>query len=329
MALHVVRDPGAIEQEWNLRLESQADASPFCHPSFIRGLNALFGWDDVLLKVDDEVAAWCTLRKRGPLVDLVVPPLTQFTPILARTDGSAEQLRKSIASLMTAHSGLPYSRLFSIPPSFGTTASVLPLPGSLPPRVQLDIKKTFHVPCSPLEEALSSWSSSHRRTFRHEHERFQFHVDVESAVEIAELTDAAYRRAGSRLAVSPPKLQGFVERLVTDGLAVAVCVRDHSSDLQAGIILLQSREMAWYWIAGSHRGPAMTVLLGRTLDYLHKQGIKSLDFVGANTPAIAEFKRRFGGAEVAYGHLSRRSVAVYLAEKAAKRRRASRGVQFG
>lgn len=320
MALQVVRDAKVIEQEWSRWLDLKEDPSPFCQPQVLAGLNHLFGWENVLLQVNNELSAWCSLRKRGPLADLVVPPLTQFTPILARPELKNGDVEEIVSTLMLPHAELPYSRFFSLPPSFGSA-----FPGHPDRRVQQVTKKTFHVACAPLEEALSSWSSSHRRTFRHENERFQFHVDEGNPIEIAQLTDAAYRRGGSRLAVEPKRLHPFVQQLTDDGLVRTVHVTDTSGDLKAGIILLVNKEKAWYWVAGSHRGPAMTVLLAHTLAFLHEQGIKTLDMVGANTPAIAEFKRRFGGIGVDYLHVSRRSLVVELAEKAGSRLRSKGG----
>ncbi len=68
----------------------------------------------------------------------------------------------------------------------------------------------------------------------------------------------------------------------------------------AGIVVLHDGETACYWIAGSKPGPAMTVLLGHVLEELKSSGLRSFDFIGANTPSIAEFKRRFGPALTPY-----------------------------
>lgn len=69
---------------------------------------------------------------------------------------------------------------------------------------------------------------------------------------------------------------------------------------EAGVVVLHDDATAHYWIAGSRPGPAMTVLLGHLLERLASNGMKLFDFVGANTPSIAEFKRRFGPQLVSY-----------------------------
>ena len=68
---------------------------------------------------------------------------------------------------------------------------------------------------------------------------------------------------------------------------------------------MHDAQTAHYWIAGSPPGPAMTVLLGHTLPRLRDAGLQRFDFVGANTPSIAEFKRHFGPTLTPYFHLEK------------------------
>ena len=74
----------------------------------------------------------------------------------------------------------------------------------------------------------------------------------------------------------------------------------------AGVALLHDGEQAFYWIAGSVPGPSMTVLIGRLLLELKAAGVDCFDFAGANTPSIAEFKRRFGATLTPYFAVTRR-----------------------
>ena len=69
---------------------------------------------------------------------------------------------------------------------------------------------------------------------------------------------------------------------------------------EAGLIVLRDGASACYWIAGSVPGPAMTVLLGHVLSRLQAEGVRYFDFVGANVPPVAEFKRHFGPKLVPY-----------------------------
>jgi hypothetical protein len=72
---------------------------------------------------------------------------------------------------------------------------------------------------------------------------------------------------------------------------------------EAALVVAHDGQTAFYWIAGSDPGPAMTVLLAYTLPQLRHDGITTFDFMGANVPSIAEFKRRFGPALQIYHHV--------------------------
>ena len=86
-------------------------------------------------------------------------------------------------------------------------------------------------------------------------------------------------------------------------LFTATAVADGAPE--GGLAVLHDGRTAHYWIAGSTPGPAMTVLLGHTLPRLRDAGLQTFDFVGANTPSIAEFKRHFGPALTPYFHLEK------------------------
>ncbi|MEX0599100.1 MAG: GNAT family N-acetyltransferase, partial [Rhodothermales bacterium] len=88
--------------------------------------------------------------------------------------------------------------------------------------------------------------------------------------------------------------------------ASAFAVRHKSSDeIHAAVVILNDGRTAYYWIAGSRPGDGMTVLIGELLPRLFNQGIELFDFMGANTPGIAEFKRKFGARLVPYFALTR------------------------
>jgi hypothetical protein len=97
-----------------------------------------------------------------------------------------------------------------------------------------------------------------------------------------------------------------VEKLLHRGIATAyAAVQKNSGKTEAGIVTLSEGDTAYYWLAGSRPGPSMTVLLGKLCERLYEEGFSTLDLVGANTPSIAEFKRRFGSTLVPYHHAER------------------------
>ena len=79
--------------------------------------------------------------------------------------------------------------------------------------------------------------------------------------------------------------------------------RRDTGAFEGGLIVLVDGSSAYYWIAGSIPGAAMTVVTGQMLFRLRSEGISTVDFVGANTPSIAAFKRRFGPTLVEYPRL--------------------------
>jgi hypothetical protein len=105
----------------------------------------------------------------------------------------------------------------------------------------------------------------------------------------------SYGRSGRRLPLPSDRLHGFVGRLKTGGAVALYGVRNtFSREIEAAVIVPRDDLAAYYWMAGSLPGPAMTVLIGELLQILAEDGVERFDFVGANTPSIAEFKRKFG-----------------------------------
>ena len=140
----------------------------------------------------------------------------------------------------------------------------------------------------------AAWSAGTRRTFNKFQNVCQFREDSDAASQIIQCCKQSYSRHGRKLPAPEDRLTQTVERLQEQGMVRLFTVR-RAGRLEAGLAVLHDGQTAHYWIAGSTPGPAMTVLVGRTLEELDASGITTFDFVGANTPSIAEFKRRFGG----------------------------------
>jgi hypothetical protein len=92
--------------------------------------------------------------------------------------------------------------------------------------------------------------------------------------------------------------------MLQGGRARIYTARHRTDDqLAAGMIVLHRGTTAWYWVTASVPGPAMTVLVAAVAADLADRGIRTFDLMGANTPSIAEFKRRLGAERVAYAHI--------------------------
>ena len=103
-----------------------------------------------------------------------------------------------------------------------------------------------------------------------------------------------YARSGTALDVDAAAARRLVQRLLATDAARAFGVRDSQGVALSAVVVAQDGRTAYYWIAGSRPGPGMTVLLAGLLPLLQREGFDTFDFVGANVPSIAEFKRRFG-----------------------------------
>jgi len=319
-ALRVIGNEDEAELSWNDLFALQADKSPFCEYDFMESLAELFGWSCISVASEDVLMARLFLRTRGPLRDVIVPPLMQFTSILLHPDADEAQVRQGLQSLhggrdqmpgtspLPFSSQMPYSRLFSFSPILSEYLK------QAPSGYKSLEKHTYVLPSGSVEDSITGWSSSTRRNFRKSEADYVFVKDSVAPVEIAELTSHAYAAAGRRFPLPPAVIGEFASALVQRSMARTVGVVSKSSgELEAGVVLLENRQTSWYWLAGSQPGPAMTVLMAHLQADLAEKGISNLDLVGANTPSIAEFKRRFGGTLVGYTHHNRQAPLNRLA----------------
>lgn len=257
------------------------------------------------------------VRSRGPISDMVVAPFQPFSSLVVHGSTS------DIPLLLKPVAGAPSNRLLSVTPSQYASLDM----GAVDDRVQVMERHTFHLTTSPFDQAPASWSSAPRRVLRKHQDDYVFQAfaagspgedsqRVEAISRTADLAEAAYARHGRSLPLPKQETVAWAEDLVTSGLGCAYGLYSKDSgELEAGLVSLFHRRKAWYWLAGSKQGPGMTVLMAHVQSDLNARGIPILDLMGANTPGIAEFKRRFGGERVAYGHLCTASWVSRLAER--------------
>ena len=123
---------------------------------------------------------------------------------------------------------------------------------------------------------------------------------------MAHLCAESYRRHQRNAPAAESQLVALIQQLQTAGAArVFAATASGENAPSGGVIVLHDGRTAHYWIAGSRPGPAMTVLLGKLLPRLRDEGLEVFDFVGANTPSIAEFKRHFRPRLTPYYHVEK------------------------
>lgn len=243
----------------------------------------------------DAAGALLLSRRRGPFREVVVPPFTPYSAVAAAASVAEADVhaRRSDVELLLADVEARYDRArLHLPPSWtdvrpwtwrGWTAAPL---------------YTYRLRVAPLAEAMVAWSSSTRRLYRREADAYT--LTPADAEAVAALAAGSYDRQDRAFPADAERLTRWARRLEAAGAARSYLLLDGDGVPAAGWTLLHDDRTAYYWLVGSRPGPAMTVLLGRMLDALAPEGLETLDLVGANTPSIAEFKRRFGPSLVPY-----------------------------
>ncbi len=182
-----------------------------------------------------------------------------------------------------------------------------------------DHLKTYVLPLQDTSvDVTSDWSSSTRRLYRKHSARLNVIEDSTAASRIVALWIEAYARSSSPLEIDALAMTGLVDWLHQHSECRVFAAVDHDGSVEGGLVVLMHRETAYYWIAGSVPGPAMTVILGDVIQRLKSEGVATFDFLGANTPSIAEFKRRFGPHLIEYPRLIASRSRIFEAMLAAK-----------
>ena len=152
---------------------------------------------------------------------------------------------------------------------------------------------------------LQNWSASARRTIRKSTDAYRVKLSSSTPHALMPLYAGSYERQQREIPASQATLQTLVGQLCQTSyctLPVAYSIADDHP--AAAIALLQNHQSAHYWLAGSQPGPSMSVLLHAWWQDAQSRGLHTFDFIGANTPSIAEFKRRLGGRLVPYYHVA-------------------------
>ena len=267
--------------------ERSPGRTPFSHPAAVAAYARAFGLPARVVALDDGSAAVPVFdKRRGPLRAAALPPLcpvlrpvlaeplapaashartSPLDRLLARLDGQAHQLTLALAD----DDLRPY--LWA-----GWTAT---------PRA------TYRSDLAA--DVRAGYSSSVRRTLRAEAGAFEVVEDDALADDAVRLMAASYRRGGAALGLDEDAVAGLARAFGAAGLARTWAAR-RGRAVEAAVAVATDGRTAYYWIAGSRPGPAMTVLADAVLAQLAADGVATFDWCGANVPTIAEFKRRFG-----------------------------------
>lgn len=287
---------------WPTLYEAGPYRTPFAQPAYIQALADALGYtaEPVGYFEGEHLLAgvYCFTRRVGPYRMATVPPLTAFTPVLLAAAAGPETAEVLLDHLKRRY-GLTHLHLH--PALHGQVQT----PGWT--------HRTLFTDWIDLQtdEITARWSASARRLFRKHEAAFTVAESPSSIPDLVAHCGRSYARHGRKLPVPAPRLTALVDTLHADGLVRVFAATPHGATQPEAVVgLLHDGHTACYWLAGSTPGPAMTVLLGQVLQQLQSEGYTGFDFVGANTPTIAEFKRRFGGTRLPYTRLTHARHAV-------------------
>ncbi|MEP0548504.1 MAG: GNAT family N-acetyltransferase [Rhodothermales bacterium] len=298
-SLHRLSDP-AVRPAWDRLLAQSAQATAYADLRFAARVEAALGlpafvasvWEDDVLRA----GALVFEKRRGPYRAAALPPLVQYvSPLL---DGDLRETdvhhhRSPLDALLGLIAGTFHQATLVLHPSLG---DVRPFQWQ---GWRVEPAFTYRIDLQAQDAVTSGWSSNPKRTLKRERDDFVLADGAQYVAEALALVEASHARQGQSLGIASESAAALAHGLAEDGLVRAFVAR-RDGTAEAGLLVLSDGRTAHYWLAGSEPGAAMTVLLGHVLPRLREEGVATFDFVGANTPSIAEFKRRFGSALVPY-----------------------------
>lgn len=267
----------------------------FASLRYVEAAGNVFGLRSQICFHEEDAALLVHVKGTGVLRRIVVPPCTQYSALLLPTPPRAHLVHRQQS---------PLDQLLSYAEQTSRRADLL-VSLSDPRTAQWrgwQVRPLFTY-LIDLPTSTENWSSGARRTWRSRVSEYDIREDPASAQQVIDLCTKSYKRHGRPLPAQPAALEALAKAM---GEWARVFVALRGDTAEAGLILLHDGHTAHYWIAGSLPGPAMTVLIGEVLPILSQSGITQFDFVGANTPSIAEFKRCFNPVLTQYYHLRRR-----------------------
>lgn len=271
--------------------------TPFAHLAFGDAASRAFGLGGRILGVMDDAGAWrggllVFERRLGPVRVSAHPPLAPYlAPVLdGPLDAAAVHARTSPLDALAGALGRRYPQAtLALPPGY---ADARPLAWG---GWRLEPRYTYATEL-PAGADPARWSSATRRLTKRA-EGLRLDEDPGHARAAATRMREAFARGGVDFRVDDGAAAQVAGALVDAGLArVFAALPEGEATPEAALVVAHDGRTAYYWIAGSRPGPAMTVLLAHALRRIAEAGMTTFDWCGANTPSVAEFKRRFGAA---------------------------------
>lgn len=283
-----------VEKRWEALWLASPQRSPFSRLDYLHAVADAAGLELSVHFVgegDNEAGAAVTWRRRGPYRSVVVPPFTPVSALLLRDavpDSEVHARSSPFGAILRELEQHYHAVHLHLHPTLSDVRSAVWRGWKAQPLY------TYVRELADRPRVTEGWSSSAARNFRSNREAYEVVTGPDAATAAAALCEASYARHGRTAPLARASLEHLVGRTAGFHAAYAVRRRDGSRRVDAAVLLLMNGGRAYYWVAGSIPGSGMTVLIGELFADLAAGVTPLFDFMGANTPTIAEFKRRFG-----------------------------------
>ena len=291
----------AVWADWASLLEASDQQTPYSRKEYADAVCKAFRLSYELIGVPDRdrlsAGILVYVRQRGPYRLAVVPPLTQYTSPLFRAPLRETDINRRVSvldALIEALQKRYHSIELHLHPSLN---DVRPFVWQ---RWQVRPLYTHRLDMQDSDGLLADASKSVDRRIR----------DTKSDYVIAPTDDAAdittrhvferYRHNGRTPPFSEEAHSQLLKELSAGGMAVIYSARRMDGSIEGGQAMLVDASGAYSWSGASAPGPAKTLMIRKTMQDMKARGCRYFDFVGANTPSIAEFKRSFGAPLTTY-----------------------------
>jgi CelD/BcsL family acetyltransferase involved in cellulose biosynthesis len=299
----VLADPteAGVWADWSVLRSGSPFSSPFANPDLMRGLEKASRRDLrlALVYADGRPCLGIPLYadRRLGILRAGMPPFVPYAPLLRSGEWSAwatHQRRDPVALLAGKLGGAFGAAALHLQPEWVDVRPFVWQGWSARPFY------TYLAPLDDPEGPLARWAKNNRRDFRFYAADYAVREDIGDRDRVVSLVESSYARHERPLPIPPERLSALLGSILPSEFARIFLATDRIGRPVAGLVLLVDRDRATYWLSGSQPGPAMTVLIGTVFEWLAAEGMRTIDFVGANTPSIAEFKRRFGSQLIPY-----------------------------
>jgi len=128
---------------------------------------------------------------------------------------------------------------------------------------------------------------------------FEFMDKFNTFSEFYTLWNHNFLRQKIRPSLNNREFEYIYNDLRKNNFCKTICAYDKGRNLASAVIFLVDKRVAYYWASAFNRVFSNTginqFLIWEGLKQLSKEGVENFDFMGADVPSIAEFKKRFGG----------------------------------